>query len=380
MISWGIGIPDSDSHEVEETVRQYEITDLEPNSDYVVSLRARNIQGDGPAKYDNIRTRDEDPMETPAKLEVPVGLRAITMSATSIVVYWTDTTLSRNQQVIDNRQYVVRYNSVGANRYKYFNTTDLNCMIGDLRTNTQYEFAVKVVKGRRDSDWSMSVLNSTATAVTVSPPRDVTVRIADDKNPQNVIVQWQPPRQSIGQINGYIVFYTTDITKRDRDWQVDAVIGDVNHVIIKNLKPYSTYYFKVQTRSIKVQNGPFSAMVQYTTGAMVAVQTENANGGISNEMLVYMVVGIACAMIFIAIAVVVILCRRKPPSTPEHSKQSYHKNNAGIKPPDLWIHHDQMELKNVEKNHSNNTPGKMINLCCQRLLLYFILYFCNRIQ
>lgn len=25
-----------------------------------------------------------------------------------------------------------------------------------------------------------------------------------------------------------------------------------------------------------------------------------------------------------------------------------------IKPPDLWIHHDQMELKALEKSHSNN--------------------------
>jgi hypothetical protein len=33
-------------------------------------------------------------------------------------------------------------------RYKYFNATDLNCMIDDLKPNTQYEFTVKVVKVR----------------------------------------------------------------------------------------------------------------------------------------------------------------------------------------------------------------------------------------
>lgn len=52
------------------------------------------------------------------------------------------------------------------------------------------------------------------------------------------------------------------------------------------------------------------------------------------------------------------MCRRKPQETPEHAKKSYQKNNAGIiKPPDLWIHHDQMELKNMEKNHLTTTPG-----------------------
>ena len=28
-----------------------------------------------------------------------------------------------------------------------------------------------------------------------------------------------------------------------------------------------------------------------------------------------------------------------------------------IKPPDLWIHHDQMELKNLDKSHATVTPG-----------------------
>lgn len=31
---------------------------------------------------------------------------------------------------------------------------------------------------------------------------------------------------------------------------------------------------------------------------------------------------------------------------------SYQKGNTNIKPPDLWIHHDQMELKALEKGHS----------------------------
>lgn len=356
ILSWGLGVPDIYTHVLEENARYYEITGLEPNNEYVISLRARNLMGDGPPKYDYIRTRDDDPVETPAALEVPVGLRAVTMSSSSIVVYWTDTTLNRNQQVIDNRQYVVRYNSVGSNRYKYFNTTKLNCMIGELRSNTQYEFAVKVVKGRRESAWSMSVLNSTEQASPVSPPRDLSVRI-DETNGQNVILSWLAPRHSATPINGYVVFYTTDTSKRDRDWNVEAVVGDTYRAVIRNLLPYSTYYFKVQTRSVKGQYGPFSAMISHTTGNTVAVQETKAAGGFTNQMMVYLIVGIAVVTLLIALAVVIILCRRKPPVSPEHTKQSYHKNNAGIKPPDLWIHHDQMELKNVDKNHGQNAAA-----------------------
>lgn len=41
------------------------------------------------------------------------------------------------------------------------------------------------------------------------------------------------------------------------------------------------------------------------------------------------------------------------------SSNSYQKNNVGVpKPPDLWIHHDQMELKNIDKNIHGSTPGE----------------------
>lgn len=63
---------------------------------------------------------------------------------------------------------------------------------------------------------------------------------------------------------GYIVFYTNDTTKRDRDWSVEAVVGDVHKFVIRNLKTNSVYFFKVQARTDRT-NGPFSAMVSYKT-------------------------------------------------------------------------------------------------------------------
>lgn len=50
--------------------------------------------------------------------------------------------------VEDQRLYVVRYNVFSPNnaRYKYVNTTELSCIINDLKPNTQYEFAVQLIK------------------------------------------------------------------------------------------------------------------------------------------------------------------------------------------------------------------------------------------
>ncbi|EDX06796.1 GD10899 [Drosophila simulans] len=358
VLGWGRGIPDENTIELKETERYHILKNLESNMDYVVSLRARNVKGDGPPIYDNIKTRDEEPVDAPTPLEVPVGLRAITMSSSSIVVYWIDTMLNKNQHVTDNRHYTVSYGITGSNRYRYHNTTDLNCMINDLRPNTQYEFAVKVVKGRRESSWSMSVLNSTYQNVPVTPPREVTVRL-DELNPPTVIVQWIPPKHTLGQITGYNIYYTTDTTKRDRDWSVEAFAGEETMLMLPNLKPYTTYYFKVQARTTKgANNAPFSALVSYTTSAAVTMQEPDTIAkGIDNEKLLYIIIAATAVVLLVVLLGVLLLCRRKPQSSPEHTKKSYQKNNVGVpKPPDLWIHHDQMELKNIDKGLHTVTP------------------------
>lgn len=224
---------------------------------------------------------------------------------------------------MDNRHYTVRYGNPSASRYRYHNTTDLNCMINDLKPNTQYEFAVKVVKGRRESAWSMSVLNSTFQNVPVTPPRELTVRV-DEQNPQNVILQWLPPKHSLGQITGYNIYYTTDTRKNDRDWSIEAFLGDETMMLLDNLKPYTIYYFKVQARTTKGNTvAPFSALVQHKTGGTVIMQEPNALAkGITNEMILIMVIcGTVLVLLIIVGIIIVVMCRKKPQSTPEHAKK-----------------------------------------------------------
>lgn len=368
ILGFGVGIPDVETRILDEKMRFFEIKELESNSEYVLSLRARNLAGDGEPAYYNIQTRDEDPIESGGYvLEVPVRLRAITMSATSIVVYWTDNSVIRAPHTSTSRFYTVRYNIVDATRYKYFNTTDMNCMIDDLRPNTQYEFAVKAVKGRRESPWSMSEVNTTFSLSPVSPPRDLTAQ-PDSLNPHTVILKWLPPRNNNGQINGYMVYYTTDSSSRDRDWSSEPVNTETS-LKIKNLKPNTMYYFKVQTQNVnRAQQGTFSAMISYKTGNLVSLSSPTntnmnedmrmpTNDGLAslifNEYLIYIIAGVMIVTLLISIKVAMILCRTKPQSTPD-GKHNYNKGNSGNQPPDLWIHHDQMELKNVEKNPPND--------------------------
>lgn len=364
ILGWGKGIPDEFSHDLDENARSYEISGLEPNSEYVLSLRARNTVGDGQPKYESARTRDEVSTETSQPLEVPVGLRAIPMSGSSIVVYWTDTTLGRSQHPKDSRYYTVRYSTTGSTRYRYYNSTDLSCMITELKPSTQYEFEVKVFKGRRESLWSMSVLNSTMSSAPASPARDLTVKLLDDKTPLSVLLTWLPPKNSNSPITNYVILYSTNSEKRDKDWLAENVPADKTSVIINQLLPHTTYYFKVQSKHGK-SLGPFSAMVSLTTGS-VSSDTLNSvingsNINISSQMLLSLVGALFIASLIIITTVLMICCRRKPQETPEH-KKSYQKNPASnvLKPPDLWIHHDHVEMKNMEKLngiHQTSTPG-----------------------
>lgn len=364
-IGWGKGVPDVYSQLLDDKARTYTIEGLEPNSEYVISVRAFNDVGDGQPRYESNRTREESTPEPMSPLIPPVGLKAVVLSATSVVVYWTDTTLSQSQFVTDSRYYVVRYTSFHLNqRYKYYNSTDLNCMIDDLKPHTQYEFTVKVVKGRRQSPWSMVVLNTTSEAPPASPPRDLTV-VGVDNHPSSVNLNWQPPRQPNGEITGYIIYYTTDSTLRDRDWVVEGVMGDKMTTTIKGLTPSTTYFFKIQARNGKGA-GPFSPTVSLTTTASSvssaeAGQTGKENRGLNGNMLMYVIIGVVGSIVLVVIIGVAVVCCRRSNQGQERSKKGYMKGNTkttkpDIKPPDLWIHHDQMELKNMDKcgnNHGN---------------------------
>lgn len=98
----------------------------------------------------------------------PVGLKTIVLSSSTVLLTWTDTSLGSSQRNTDNRFYTVRYTPLqgSGRRNRDVNSTGLNCHIDNLKPYTKYEFSVKVIKGRRQSTWSMSVLNTTEEAGT----------------------------------------------------------------------------------------------------------------------------------------------------------------------------------------------------------------------
>lgn len=107
----------------------------------------------------------------------------------------------------------------------------------------------------------MVVTNTTFPSAPGTAPRELAATQYSDGS---ILLTWQPPKLTNGPITGYVIFYTTDANKRDRDWIVEGVLGDKHTVNIYGLHPHTTYYFKIQARNNKGV-GPFSTTVSFRT-------------------------------------------------------------------------------------------------------------------
>uniref|UniRef100_T1J0I1 Neogenin n=1 Tax=Strigamia maritima TaxID=126957 RepID=T1J0I1_STRMM len=375
-IGWGIGIPDIYTKLLDGKQRFHTIENLQPSSEYVISLRAYNQMGDGHPIYETVKTRIETTPEPLVPLSTPMGLKAVVLSSSAVVLYWTDNSLSSSQVVTDSRYYTVRYTHQHHSnnpRYRFFNSTEPNCMIGDLKPNTEYEFAVKVSKGRRESHWSLSVRNTTHEIAPSSYPRDVTI-VASENSPTAVNVNWQPPKQANGQITGcnqsfkgYTISYTADSTREN--WVMEEIDGTKLTKTIKGLTPDTQYVFKIQARNRKGFSPP-SPLVAFTTPSLSMVigvgadkQGEDAanTSNQNNESFptLYLVIGFVCfAIVIVGVGGAIAYKRSSNRILLETKKKGYGKGKGGktdVKPPDLWIHHDQMELKQMEKSQNSET-------------------------
>lgn len=196
---------------------------------------------------------------------------------------------------------------------------------------------------------------------------------------------WLPPRRPNGRINGYVIFYTEDKRRPDREWVVEGVVGDKTAVQLHHLHPDKRYYFKIQARNSKGY-GPHSSVVMYRTSldgaggsSLNKVDADLIVGGDGNNnnnnnngippLIQYAVFAAASVIVLIAVVFGLVMCRRgasrnrrrnesEDDGDNRRGKKSYMRNSESggslreklhnPPPPDLWIHHDQLELKSID--------------------------------
>ncbi|XP_074477892.1 neogenin 1a isoform X4 [Sebastes fasciatus] len=395
-IGYGIGSPHAQIVKVDYKQRYFTIENLDPSSHYVITLKAYNNVGEGIPVYESAITRPQSdpidpdvdlyelfhapytPVPDPSPMMPPVGVQASVLSHDTIKVTWADNSLPKNQKITDNRFYTVRWKTnIPANtKVKMANTTSLNHMVTGLKPNTLYEFSVMVTKGRRTSTWSMTAQGTTFETVPSSSPKDLTV-VSKENKPRTIIVNWQPPSEANGKITGYIIYYSTDVNAEIHDWVIEPVVGNRLTNQIQELTLDTTYYFKIQARTSKGM-GPLSDAVHFRTpktsnppkqgpsgnqhpqdpGTAVGV-----GGNSEGHILVIVIIISVGAFTIIVVVVGAFLCTRR---TTSHQKKKraaskstngshkYKGNSKDLKPPDLWIHHERLELKPMDKSPDPN--------------------------
>uniref|UniRef100_A0A8C3KW47 Neogenin 1 n=1 Tax=Calidris pygmaea TaxID=425635 RepID=A0A8C3KW47_9CHAR len=393
-IGYGIGSPHAQTIKVDYKQRYYTIENLGKESGFCLSLKLLfSIYGIiNKLKYKHTSEVDlfvinapYTPVPDPSPMMPPVGVQASILSHDTIRITWADNSLPKNQKITDARYYTVRWKTnIPANtKYKTANATTLSYLVTGLKPNTLYEFSVMVTKGRRSSTWSMTAHGTTFELVPTSPPKDVTV-LSKEGKPRTIIVNWQPPSEANGKITGYIIYYSTDVNAEIHDWVIEPVVGNRLTHQIQELTLDTPYYFKIQARNSKGM-GPMSEAVQFRTpkasgsggkgsrpvdiGADYKPPLGGSNSPhgsptspLDSNMLLVIIVSIGVITIVIVVIVAVFCTRR----TTSHQKKKraacksvngshkYKGNSKDVKPPDLWIHHERLELKPIDKSPDPN--------------------------
>ncbi|XP_061603142.1 netrin receptor DCC isoform X3 [Phyllopteryx taeniolatus] len=411
IIGYGVGSPYAETVRVDSKQRYFSIENLEPSSHYVISLKAFNNAGEGVPLYESAVTRSlTDPIDpseddlfhlfdkyptpmsdTSTPMIPPVGVQAVALSSDSVRVSWADNSMTKNQKSSEVRYYSVKWKTSysTSGKYKSADTTALSHTVTGLKANTMYEFAVMVTKGRKSSTWSMTAHATTYEAAPSSAPKDLTV-ISREGRPRAILISWQPPMEANGRITGYILYYTLDKNMPIDDWVMETISGDrLTHQVV-DLNLDTVYYFRIQAKNAKGV-GPLSEPVHFRTAKVEhpdKMANDQGRGGDhaywpsdsnlidsssinespigqmhpphgsatpqnNSNLLVIIVVSVG-AITVVVVVIVALICTRRS-SAQQRKKRASHSANKrkgsqkDLRPPDLWIHHEEMEMKNIEK-------------------------------
>ncbi|NXN38622.1 DCC protein, partial [Rhinoptilus africanus] len=396
IIGYGVGSPYAETVRVDSKQRYYSIENLEPSSHYVISLKAFNNAGEGVPLYESATTRSMTVPDISTPMLPPVGVQAVTLTHDAVRVIWADNSVPKNQKTTEVRFYTVRWRTSYSTsaKYKSADTTALSHTVTGLKPNTMYEFSVMVTKGRRSSTWSMTAHATTFEAAPTSAPKDLTV-ITREGKPRAVIVSWQPPLDANGKITAYILFYTLDKNAPIDDWIMESISGErLTHQIL-DLNLDTVYYFRIQARNAKGV-GPLSDPIFFRTlkaehpdkmandqdvgSARRNVQPlpslvqkkppigqmHPPHGSVTpqkNSNLLVVIVVTVGVITVVVVAVVAVVCTRRS-SAQQRKKRATHSagkrkgSQKDLRPPDLWIHHEEMEMKNMEKPTGSDAAGR----------------------
>ncbi|CAG9536675.1 unnamed protein product [Cercopithifilaria johnstoni] len=178
----------------------------------------------------------------------PQNLQVSDITSNSVRVSWNPVYI-KDEPVT---KYIIKYRQKydeGAFKQKEVSANVTTTVITELEPYQLYEITVSSVNviGRGSASLPKEV--QTDEAKPSSPPQKVQAR---SLSRNSILVRWEPPKKSNGQITGYIVYYTNlEPTTSYSSWKTQETKSDELIATIVNLKFESIYYIHVQARNAK---------------------------------------------------------------------------------------------------------------------------------
>ncbi|XP_043991410.1 receptor-type tyrosine-protein phosphatase F-like isoform X9 [Gambusia affinis] len=193
----------------------------------------------------------------------PTSLTVTETTATSVTLTWD----SGNPEPVSYYmiQYRAKLSDNGFQEVEGVATTRYS--IGGLSPYSEYEFRVMAINNIGRGPPSDPVETRTGEQAPSSPPLHVQARML---SASTMLVQWEPPEEPNGQIRGYRVYYSSDMTAPLSAWQKHNT-DDSSLTTISGLTPDITYSLRVLGFT-SVGDGPPSDILQVKTQQGVPAQ------------------------------------------------------------------------------------------------------------
>uniref|UniRef100_A0A1A8EFP8 Receptor-type tyrosine-protein phosphatase F n=1 Tax=Nothobranchius kadleci TaxID=1051664 RepID=A0A1A8EFP8_NOTKA len=193
----------------------------------------------------------------------PTSLTVTETTATSVTLTWD----SGNPEPVSF--YMIQYRAkVSDNGYQEVEgVATTRYSIGGLSPYSEYEFRVMAVNNIGKGPPSDPVETRTGEQAPSSPPLQIQARML---SASTMLVQWEPPEEPNGQIRGYRVYYSSDMTAPLSAWQKHNT-DDSSLTTISGLIPDITYSLRVLGFT-SVGDGPPSDILQVKTQQGVPAQ------------------------------------------------------------------------------------------------------------
>ncbi|XP_044179417.1 receptor-type tyrosine-protein phosphatase S-like isoform X10 [Acropora millepora] len=231
----------------------YNATGLRPYTNYTFQMQALNVMGVGPNSSTVMNTTFQAAPTGP-----PRNVRALTISSSSISVYWTPPEPEEQNGLITGYNLFVKGDGEPKKHFKVtagimaYNATG-------LRPYTNYTFQMQAFSVMGVGPYSSTVMNTTFQAAPTGFPRNVRALTISSSS---ISLFWMPPEpeEQNGPITGYNIFVKGD-SEPTKLFKVAAGMMAYNAT---GLRPYTNYTFRMQALNI-MGVGPNSSTFMNTT-------------------------------------------------------------------------------------------------------------------